>query len=206
MKNIKLSPENVFHSYFNETKILNQGRIFLLFILLLFPGCQLKADQQENKNISIMKKIEIGDTIPDIILKDQDGKLFNLKSETKGKNVVLYFYPMDDTPGCTAEACSFRDQINDFIDANAAVIGISNQSDESHKKFAKKNNLPFTLLSDKGNKVRKMFGVPTSFFGLFPGRVTYVINKEHKVVYIFNSQTKIQDHIDNSLNILKNSE
>ena len=206
MKNIKSSPGISFLSYFNEAKIVNQNRIFILFILFLLNGCQIKADQQENKNISEMKKIEVGDTIPDITLKDQDGKPFNLKSETKGKNVVLYFYPMDDTRGCTAEACSFRDQINDFIDANTAVVGISGQSEESHKKFADKNNLPFTLLSDKGNKIRKMFGVPSNFFGLFPGRVTYVINKEHKVVYIFNSQTKIQDHIDNSLNILRNSE
>lgn len=206
MKNIKLSPENGFHSYSNETKIVNQWKIFLLFILLLFTGCQIKPEQQGNKNILGMKKIEVGDTIPDIILKDQNGNLYNIKSESKGKNVVLYFYPKDDTRGCTAEACTFRDQFKDFIDAKATVIGISGQSVESHKKFAEKNNLPFTLLSDKGNKVRKMFGVPTNLFGLLPGRVTYVINKDHRVVYIYNSQTKIQDHIDNSLTILRNSE
>ncbi len=182
------------------------GSIIALFIFFLLTGCQLKASRQEDKITSEMKKIEIGDTIPDIILKDQYGKLFNLKSETKGENVVLYFYPKDDTRGCTAEACTFRDQFEDFVDAKATVIGISGQSVESHKNFAEKNNLPFTLLSDNGNKVRKMFGVPTNLFGLLPGRVTYVINKEHKVVYIFNSQTKIQDHIDNSLNILRNSE
>ncbi len=203
MENINLQIRNNFqhNRQFTET-----GRIFILFILFLFSGCQMKANEQEEKISSAMKKIEIGDTIPDIVLKNQDGKLFNLKSETKGKNVVLYFYPMDNTRGCTAEACSFRDQINDFINANAKVIGISSQSEESHKKFAEKNNLPFTLLSDKGNKVRKMFGVPTNFFGLFPGRVTYIINKEHKVVYIFNSQTKIQDHIDNALKKLKEIE
>jgi len=206
MKNIKLSPENGFHSYSNETKIVNQWKIFLLFILLLFTGCQIKPEQQGNKNILGMKKIEVGDTIPDIILKDQNGNLYNIKSESKGKNVVLYFYPKDDTRGCTEEACTFRDQFKDFIDAKATVIGISGQSVESHKKFAEKNNLPFTLLSDKGNKVRKMFGVPTNLFGLLPGRVTYVINKDHRVVYIYNSQTKIQDHIDNSLTILRNSE
>lgn len=150
-----------------------------------------------------MNKIEVGDTIPDIVLKDQTGKLFDLKKQTKGKNIVLYFYPKDDTKGCTAEACSFRDQYEDFTDANAVVVGISGQSSDSHKDFAGKYNLPFTLLSDEGNKVRKEFGVPANLFGLIPGRVTYVINKEYKVEYIFNSQTKINDHIENSLKILK---
>lgn len=150
-----------------------------------------------------MNKIEVGDTIPDIVLKDQTGKLFDLKKQTKGKNIVLYFYPKDDTKGCTAEACSFRDQYEDFTDANAVVVGISGQSSDSHKDFAGKYNLPFTLLSDEGNKVRKEFGVPSNLFGLIPGRVTYVINKEYKVEYIFNSQTKINDHIENSLKILK---
>ncbi len=148
-------------------------------------------------------EIKIGSTIPDIVLRNQDGKLFDLKKETAGKNVVLYFYPKDDTPGCTAQACSFRDQFEDFTDADAVVIGISGQSVESHKAFAEKHRLTFTLLSDEENKIRKQFGVPTNFFGLMPGRVTYVIDKNNKVVYIFNSQTNISGHIQESLKILK---
>jgi len=167
-----------------------------------FFGCNAHANHSDNSKGTNMKEIKVGDIIPDIVLKDQTGKLFDLKSETKGKNVVLYFYPMDNTKGCTAQACSFRDQYEDFVDANAVVIGISGQSAESHKNFAEEHNLPFTLLSDEKNKVRKMFGVPSNLLGLLPGRVTYVINKENKVVYTFNSQTKIQEHIDNSLNIL----
>ncbi len=152
-----------------------------------------------------MKKIDIGDTIPDIVLKNQNGKIFDLKAETKGKNVVLYFYPMDNTKGCTAQACTFRDQFEDFLEANAVVIGISGQSTKSHSDFASKYKLPFTLLSDEDNKVRKMLGVPSSLLGIFPGRVTYVINKNHKVVYIFNSQFKIKSHIENSLRILNSN-
>jgi peroxiredoxin Q/BCP len=149
-------------------------------------------------------EIKIGSTIPNIVLQDQNGELYDLKSKTAGKNVVLYFYPKDDTPGCTAQACSFRDQFEEFADANAIVIGISGQSVESHKNFEQKHHLTFTLLSDEGNKVRKQFGVPTNLFGLLPGRVTYVINKEQKVVYIFNSQTNISGHINESLKILRN--
>ncbi len=197
--------ENKFHSNCGFRHPIN-CRICLLFALFLFTGCQMKANKPDDKIDSEMKKIEVGDTIPDIVLKDQNGKLFNLKEETKGKNVVLYFYPKDDTKGCTAEACSFRDQTEDFMKANAMIVGISGQSVKSHKNFAEKYSLPFTLLVDKGNKVRKMFGVPTNMLGIIPGRVTYVINKQHKVVYIFNSQTKIQDHIDNSLKKLNESE
>ena len=176
----------------------------MLVIVFLISACSINANQKPGIMSSDMKKIEVGDTIPDIVLKDQNGKSFDLKTETKGKNVVLYFYPKDDTHGCTAEACSFRDQMQDFINVNAEVIGISGQSVKSHKKFAEKYDLTFTLLSDEGNEVRKKFGVPTNFFGMLPGRVTYIINKEHKVIYIFNSQTKIQNHIDNSLKILTN--
>ena len=180
-------------------------KFFIGVIIILVTGCQLNANHLETNLEAEMKKIEIGDIIPDIILNDQNGNLYNLKAETKGKNVVLYFYPKDDTKGCTAQACSFRDQFEDFYNLNAVIIGISGQSVESHKKFAAKYNLPFTLLSDEGDKIRKMFGVPTNLFGLIPGRVTYVINPQHKVIDIYNSQMNIRNHIENSLKTL-NSE
>jgi thioredoxin-dependent peroxiredoxin len=150
-----------------------------------------------------MNDIKTGSTIPEFSLFDQDGKLFNINTVLGKKNLVIYFYPKDNTQGCTAEACSFRDQFEAFNDADAVIIGISGQSVESHKEFALKHRLSFTLLSDERNKVRKLFGVPTSFFGLLPGRVTYVVNKTGKVIYTFNSLTQATKHVDEALRILK---
>lgn len=150
-----------------------------------------------------MKKIEIGSIIPQFSLTDQNGNLFTVDSILGKKNLVIYFYPKDDSPGCTKEACYFRDQFEVFKEADALIIGISGQSVESHKKFAEKYRLSYTLLSDEGNKIRKLFGVPTNFLGLLPGRVTYVIDKSGKVLFIFDSQTKIERHVDDALKILK---
>ena len=150
-----------------------------------------------------MKKLEVGSTVPQFTLKDQHGHLFSIDSVLGKKNLVIYFYPKDDSPGCTKEACYFRDQFEVFAEADAIIIGISGQSVESHKKFAEKYKLSFTLLSDEGNKIREQFGVPTNLFGLLPGRVTYVIDKQGKVVFIFDSQTQTQKHVDDALTILK---
>jgi peroxiredoxin Q/BCP len=155
-----------------------------------------------NANTEKMKQLEIGSTVPKFELLDQHGKLFPVESVLGKKNLVIYFYPKDDSPGCTKEACSFRDQFEVFAGADALIIGISAQSVESHQEFAVKHRLNYTLLSDKGNKVRKLFGVPGNFFGLVPGRVTYVINKEGKVVYMFNSQIQAEKHVDEALRIL----
>ena len=153
---------------------------------------------------SIMNtKVEVGSSIPSFSLFTQNGELFDIQSVLGKKKLVIYFYPKDDTPGCTAEACAFRDQFEDFEQAGAMVIGISGQSVESHKSFALKHRLNFTLLSDTGNKVRKLFGVPTSFLGLLPGRVTYVVGLDGKVVYVFNSQLNAQAHVEKSVEILK---
>jgi len=118
--------------------------------------------------------------------------------------LVIYFYPKDDSPGCTKEACYFQDQFEVFKQADAEVIGISGQSVESHKKFAEKYNLTYTLLSDEGNKLRKQFGVPTNFLGLLPGRVTYIVDKTGKVVYLFDSQIQATKHVDEALRIIQN--
>ncbi|MGD0711288.1 MAG: peroxiredoxin [Bacteroidales bacterium] len=148
-----------------------------------------------------MKKIEIGSEIPGFTLPDQDGKVFNIKDFIGKKNLVIYFYPKDDTPGCTKEACYFRDQYDVFKEADAMIIGISSQSVESHKKFAEKYNLDFTLISDENNTVRKMFGAFS--LGILPGRVTYIIDKKGIVKYVFNSQTEATKHVDEALRILK---
>ncbi len=150
-----------------------------------------------------MNEIKVGSNIPAFTLPDQNGNMFNISSLLGKKNMVIYFYPKDDTPGCTAQACSFRDQFEVFSEANAVIIGISSQSVKSHKEFAEKHKLTFTLLSDLGNKVRKQFGVPTNLFGLMPGRVTYVVDKSGKVIYTFNSQLQTQKHVDEALRILQ---
>ncbi len=199
-KELKAIIGNVFPYDKAYLQMRNSYRIYLLVYLMLFTAFVTIGNTTKKDN---NMEIKIGSTIPEIVLRNQNGELFDLTKETAGKNVVLYFYPKDDTPGCTAQACSFRDQFEDFADANAVVIGISGQSVESHKAFAGKHQLTFTLLSDDENKIRKQFGVPTNFFGLLPGRVTYVIDKTGKVVYIFNSQTNISGHIEQSLKILK---
>ncbi len=150
-----------------------------------------------------MNEIKIGSSLPRFKLLDQNGNLFDIDSVIGKKNLVIYFYPKDDSPGCTAQACSFRDQFEVFSEADALIIGISGQSVESHKKFAEKYRLSFTLLSDEGNKIRNQFGVPTNMMGLIPGRVTYIADKAGKVIYIFNSQTKTTAHVDEAIRVLK---
>ena len=146
-------------------------------------------------------ELKIGDKIPNFKLNDANGNLFE-SSSLLGKPSVIYFYPKDNTAGCTAQACSFRDQYEDFKDLGAAVIGISSDSVSSHQKFAKQYKLPFVLLSDASKKIRKLFGVPTGMFGLIPGRVTYVADKEGVIKMIFDSMMP-KNHISNALKAIK---
>jgi peroxiredoxin Q/BCP len=118
------------------------------------------------------------------------------------KNVVLYFYPKDETMGCTREACAFRDSYEVFTNLGAEVLGISGQSVESHKSFASHHSLQFILLSDEDNKIRKLYGVPASL-GVIPGRVTYVIDKKGIVRHIFNSQYQPEKHVEEAKRILE---
>jgi thioredoxin-dependent peroxiredoxin len=148
-----------------------------------------------------MKPIKPGDYIPDFSLEDQDGNLLSISNYLGKKKLVIFFYPQDGSLNCTREACYFRDLADIFDEADAIVIGISSQSVESHKEFAERNRLKYTLLSDNENKVRKLFGVPGRVFGLVPGRVTYVADRSGKVVYIFDSQTETQRHADEALKI-----
>lgn len=146
--------------------------------------------------------INVGDMAPDFTLPNQAGEPVVLSSFRGQRAVVLYFYPKDDTPGCTVESCSFRDSYEDFVAVGAEVIGISSDSPDSHKAFAQKHNLPFTLVSDRGAAVRKAYGVPATL-GLLPGRVTYIIDKDGKVRHIFNSQFNPKGHVDQAMGILK---
>ena len=149
-------------------------------------------------------KIQIGAKIPNFSAIDTNGATFESETVLGKKAIVLYFYPKDDTPGCTIQACTFRDQYEDFVDLGAEIIGVSSDSVTAHQKFVKKYNLPFILLSDSDKKLRKLFEVPNDLFGLLPGRVTYVINKEGVLEYIFDSMTA-KSHITKALAILRKS-
>jgi peroxiredoxin Q/BCP len=146
--------------------------------------------------------LQVGDQAPDFSLPNQNGETITLSSFRGNKTVVLYFYPKDDTPGCTVESCSFRDSYEDFKDIGGEVIGISSDSPESHQKFAQKHNLPFTLVSDANSSIRKAYGVPSTL-GLLPGRVTYVIDKEGIIRHIFNSQFNPKAHVEEAKKVLK---
>ena len=149
-----------------------------------------------------MKPLKKGDQVPQFSAIKSDGTLFESQSIIGQKAIVIYFYPKDDTPGCTIEACSFRDAYEQFTDYGAEVVGISADSEKSHSKFKEKYKLPFILLSDEKNKIRKLFGVPNDLFGLLPGRATYVIDKNGIIQLVFDSvASKI--HIKKALDILK---
>ena len=146
--------------------------------------------------------LKIGDIVPNFTARDSHGEVFESQSVLGRKPLVIYFYPKDNTPGCTTEACSFRDQYEDFKDLGAEVIGISSDSVKSHHKFSKKHELPFILLSDEDKKMRQLFGVKNNLFGLLPGRVTYIIDRNGVVIYIFDSMNAAR-HIEKALEKIK---
>jgi len=146
--------------------------------------------------------LQVGDKIPKFTAKDNKGNDFDSDSIIGKKPVVIYFYPKDNTPGCTAQACSFRDQYEDFKDLGAEVIGISSDSVASHVEFIQKYKLPFILLSDSDKKLRSLFGVKTNLFGLLPGRVTYVADRNGIVQLIFDSMNAT-NHISKALATVK---
>jgi peroxiredoxin Q/BCP len=133
---------------------------------------------------------------------DQNGDKFEVSQYLGKKPLVIYFYPKDFTPGCTKEACSFRDSYEDFQEYGAEVIGISGDTESSHKRFAKKYNLPFTLLSDKNGQLRKRFGVKKNLLGLIPGRETFIFDADGVLVLRFNSLSA-EPHIRKALKTLK---
>ena len=148
--------------------------------------------------------IKVGDMAPEFELKDQNGVIFNLVKHIGNENILVYFYPKDETPGCTKEACTFRDNIEQFKGLNCKVVGISRDSQANHKSFAEHHNLPFTLLSDPKNKVRKLFGVKAAIPGVLPGRKTYLINKKGMVSHISEYQFKPLLHVQEALKALEN--
>ncbi len=150
----------------------------------------------------VRKLLAVGDAAPNFRLSTDNGSYVALEDFLGKQNVVVYFYPKDFTRGCTAEACSFRDSYEAFKDLGAEVIGISSDSQDSHRDFAQQHHLPFILLSDAEGSVRKAYGVKKSL-GLFAGRVSFVIDKKGIIRLIFSSQTRATAHVWEALNVLK---
>lgn len=146
--------------------------------------------------------MNIGDVAPDFTLPSQSGEQVKLGEFLGKKEIVLYFYPKDNTPGCTTEARAFRDDFESFRQLDAEVFGISSDTVDSHRDFAAKCELPFKLLSDAGGRVRKLYGVPASL-GLLPGRVTYVIDGKGVVRHIFSSQMNPKKHVSEAVRVLR---
>ncbi len=150
------------------------------------------------------KMLQEGDTVPDVELEGEGGRKVRLRDLVGEKVLVVYFYPKDDTPGCTAEACSFRDQYEDFSSSGSEVIGISGDSGSSHAAFKAKHRLPFTLLSDPSGHARDAFGVKDSLpFGLLPGRATFVIDRRGIVRYAFSSQMRATEHVSRARDVVR---
>ncbi|WP_373652206.1 peroxiredoxin [Schlesneria sp. DSM 10557] len=149
-----------------------------------------------------MKPINVGDVAPDFTVVASNGQTVRL-SEFRGKqSVVLFFYPGDNTPICTKEACSFRDAYEDFLKLGAVVIAVSADSNETHQKFADEKKLPFLMIADQDNALRKLFGVSNVMF-LFPRRITYLIDRDGIVRSKFNSQLSGTEHVTQALQTLR---
>jgi peroxiredoxin Q/BCP len=145
--------------------------------------------------------IRVGDRAPDFTLPAADGRSVSLADFRGKKVVVLFFYPKDETPGCTREACEFRDSYDQFAEAGAEVIGVSDDDAASHQKFASKYKLPMTLLSDAGGRVRETYGVK-SLFGLISDRVTFVIDREGVVRHNFAARLRFAKHVEEALEVV----
>ncbi len=164
---------------------------FLAFALLL-SIVSLVAINKNDK-----RPLDVGDSIPKFSLTDQNGKIFNAADQIGKHVMVIYFYPKDESMVCTKEACSFRDSFNDFTKAGAIVIGINAGTVASHKHFAEKEKLPFTLLSDPDNKVLKQFGVKGAFF--MTGRETFVVDLNGKIAFTYDSMMQGAAHSQQTL-------
>ncbi|MBJ6762166.1 peroxiredoxin [Myxococcaceae bacterium JPH2] len=148
------------------------------------------------------KTLQEGEAIPDVTLMGPGDKPVRLKDLLGDKVLVVYFYPRDDSPGCTVQSCSFRDQYEDFTAAGAEVVGISSDSVASHEGFAAKYRLPFKLLSDPEGQARAAFGI-RSTLGLIPGRVTFIVDRSGIVRHAFDSQIRVGEHVRQALEVVR---
>ncbi len=184
---------------------MNFKTAFIAAIMAITCGLTFTAPVANAQDSTAHTTLTKGDKAPDFSLKDQDGKIFNLSKVIGKKKLVIYFYPKDESPVCTAEACAFRDAYEKYKDADAIVIGINNGTVASHKAFAIKNHLPFILLSDPGNVVLNKFGVKEQNFGnnvKVSGRETFVVGLDGTIVYSFRDFMKGDEHSSQVLNYL----
>jgi thioredoxin-dependent peroxiredoxin len=198
----------------NNNQFIYRRSFFLglsvLFSVGLLCGCNNGSTSSPGtapgiKTNNMADKIEIGSKAPDFSLPDQHGKRVNLSDYLGRSKLVVYFYPKDESYGCTKEACSFRDNYEVFKEAGAMVIGISSDDIATHQAFAANHKLPFMLLSDKDKSVAEKYGVGKSL-GVLPGRVTFVIDRQGIVRMIFSSQLNFEKHITEAIETLKRIE
>ena len=190
--------------------MVQRYKIFFLFIFILncyLVSCNSETSQKTiqpngSNTIDMAQNIEIGSKAPEFSLPDQQGKRVNLSDYLGKTNLVVYFYPKDESYGCTKEACSFRDNYEVFKEAGAEVIGISSDDIASHQAFAANHKLPFILLSDKDKTVAGKYGVGKSL-GILPGRVTFVIDKQGVIRMMFSSQLNFEKHVEEAITVLK---
>jgi thioredoxin-dependent peroxiredoxin len=147
--------------------------------------------------------LAVGARAPDFTLPREDGTPVRLVDLLKRGPAVVYFYPRDETLGCTIEACGFRDSYEGFTAAGAEVVGISSDSPSTHAAFAKNRRLPFILLSDPEGEVRSLYRVGRSFLGLVPGRVTFVIDPGGVIRHVCNSAVSMMRHVEEALEIVR---
>ncbi|KAN0003671.1 hypothetical protein ACTFIZ_009811 [Dictyostelium cf. discoideum] len=190
---------------FNQQQNSNSYLIIQLIvagvIIVLISKFFILPFLSNNKSSSKMTKLKVGDQAPDFTASDKDGKSYSLK-DFADKVLVLYFYPKDSTPGCTKEACSFRDNYEQFTEAGAVVVGVSSDDAESHSKFSAKYRLPFTLLTDNKGEMAKNYGVKKELL-LIPGRSTFIIDKNQKIALIHSSLLNAESHITESLKVIE---
>jgi peroxiredoxin Q/BCP len=167
----------------------------LLLVCALVAGLISQSTAQDKKHL------EVGDKVPNFSLTDQNGKTFNVADHIGKDIMVIYFYPKDESMVCTKEACAFRDSFDAFTKAGAKVIGVNGGTVASHKAFADNEKLPFTLLSDPGNKVYDMFGVKGHL--MFSGRETFIVDLKGKIVYEHAAMLQGKEHADDALAFIK---
>jgi peroxiredoxin Q/BCP len=146
--------------------------------------------------------MKIGETLPDFQLPDARGVIRSKAEFLNGQFLVLFFYPKDNTPGCTKEVCSFRDAYQEFLDAGCEVIGVSGDTVKSHAIFADQFALHYPILSDDKGSLRKSMHVPKKIFGLIPGRVTYIFDPNGNCIHITNNMMDAEKHVKDALTVI----
>jgi len=185
-------------------KVRNYYRSYLIiYSVLLIFYFDFSGFTQTKESGVVKTKIGVGSMLPSFSLKDQNGNAFIIDSVIGKRKLVIYFYDKDSGPASLRETWAFRDNLDAFNEADAMIIGIGSQSVQSHKEFAVNNRIFYPLLSDEGNKVRALFNVPTNLMGLMPGRVTYIVDKSGKVVYVHSSQVRVYKHASRALKFVE---